>query len=111
MKLKNNLTLDNILASIESSYKKKFSKNQIKELVDGYHDGVNILAYADPRISDLIMYQIHLALLDFGNPDDCNEFRRRIGRMRLDEWAKHVIYEEAPYHVNDKGEPIDEIDK
>lgn len=78
MKLKNNLTLDNILASIKSSYKKKFSKNQIKELVDGYHDGVNILAYADPRISDLIMYQIHLALLDFGNPDDCNEFRRRI---------------------------------
>lgn len=78
MKLANNLTLDNILASIKSSYKKKFSKNQIKELVDEYHDGVNILAYADPRISDLIMYQIHLALLDFGNPDDRNEFRRRI---------------------------------
>ena len=78
MKLKTNLTLANILESIKSMHTRKFSKNQIKELVDGYHDGVNILAYADPRISDLVMYQIHLALLDFGNPGNCDEFRRRI---------------------------------
>ena len=36
MKLANNLTLDNILVSIKSSYKQKFSKQQIKELIDGY---------------------------------------------------------------------------
>lgn len=39
MKLANNLTLDNILASIKSSYKQKFSKQQIKELIEGYKEG------------------------------------------------------------------------
>lgn len=78
MKLKNNLTLDNLLASIKSSYKKKFSKNQIKELVNGYHDGVNILAYADPSISDLIMCSLRYSLLEFGNPNNYEEFRKRV---------------------------------
>lgn len=31
--------------------------------------------------------------------------------MRLDEWATHKIYEESPYYVNSKGEPIDEIEE
>lgn len=42
MKLANNLTLDNILVSIKSSYKQKFSKQQIKELIDGYKEGIEI---------------------------------------------------------------------
>ena len=78
MKLKNNLTLDNILASIKSSYKQKFSKQQIKELIDGYKEGIEIRAYADPRIPDHLMYPIRQALIDFGNPSDYEEFRKRI---------------------------------
>lgn len=78
MKLANNLTLNNILASIKSSYKQKFSKQQIKELVEGYKEGIEIRAYADPRIPDHFMYPIRQALLDFGNPDDCDEFRKCI---------------------------------
>lgn len=75
MKLKNNLALDNILASIKSSYKKKFSKNQIKELVEGYKEGIEIRAYADPCIPDHLMYPIRQTLRDFGNPSDYEEFR------------------------------------
>lgn len=78
MKLANNLTLDNILASIKSSYKQKFSKQQIKELIDGYKEGIEIRAYADPRIPDHFMYPIRQALLDFGNPSDYEEFRKRV---------------------------------
>lgn len=78
MKLANNLTLDNILASIKSSYKQKFSKQQIKELIDGYKEGIEIRAYADPHIPDHFMYSIRQALLDFGNPSDYEEFRKRV---------------------------------
>lgn len=78
MKLANNLTLNNILASIKSSYKQKFSKQQIKELIEGYKEGTEIRAYADPRIPDHFMYPIRQALLDFGNPSDYEEFRKRV---------------------------------
>lgn len=78
MKLANNLTLDNILASIKSSYKQKFSKQQIKELVEGYKEGIEIRAYADPRIPDHLMYPIRQTLRDFGNSSDYEEFRTRI---------------------------------
>lgn len=78
MKLANNLTLDNILASVKSSYKQKFSKQQIKELIEEYKGGVEIRAYADPSISDLIMCSLRYSLLDFGNPSDYEEFRKRV---------------------------------
>ena len=78
MKLANNLTLDNILASIKSSYKQKFSKQQIKELVEGYKEGIEIRAYTDPCIPDHLMYPIRQTLRDFGNPSDYEEFRTRV---------------------------------
>lgn len=93
MKLKNNLTLDTILASVKSSYKQKFSKQQIKELVEGYKEGIEIRAYADPSISDLIMYSIRQALLDFGNPSDYEKFRKRV-----------VEYINGGYHMGQVAE-------
>lgn len=88
MKLANNLTLNNILASIKSSYTQQFSKQQIKELVEGYKEGIEIRAYADPCIPDHLMYPIRCALIDFGNPSDYEAFRKRI-----------VKYIEEGYHM------------
>ena len=87
MKLKNNLTLDNILASIKSSYKQKFSKQQIKELVEGYKEGVEIRAYADPYIPDYLMYPIRQTLRDSGNPSDYEEFRKRVVKYIKDGYS------------------------
>ena len=70
MKLMNNISLDNILASIKSSYKQTFSEQQIKELIEGYKEGAEIRAYADPSISDLIMCSLRYLLLEFGNPNN-----------------------------------------
>lgn len=95
MKLANNLTLDNILASIKSSYKQKFSKQQIKELIEGYKEGAEIRAYADPRIPDHLMYPIRYALIDFGNPSDYEAFRKRI-----------VKYIEEGYHTGQVTELV-----
>lgn len=78
MKLSNNLTFDNILESIKLSHNESFSTQQIKELVEGYNEGVNIRAYADPRIPDTLMYPIRQTLSEFGSPDDCEEFRSRV---------------------------------
>ena len=99
MKLANNLTLNNILASIKSSYTQKFSKQRIKELIDGYKEGIEIRAYADPRIPDHFMYPIRQALLDFGNPSDYELLIRYKGFSRLDKWAIDMIYDGAPYYV------------
>jgi hypothetical protein len=95
MKLANNLTLDNILASIKSSYKQKFSKQQIKELIEGYKEGAEIRAYADPRIPDHLMYPIRYALIDFGNPSDYEAFRKRIVKYIKDGYYKGQVTELA----------------
>lgn len=95
MKLMNNISLDNILASIKSSYKQTFSKQQIKELIEGYKEGAEIRAYADPRIPDHLMYPIRYALIDFGNPSDYEAFRKRI-----------VKYIEEGYHMGQVTELV-----
>lgn len=95
MKLANNLTLDNILASIKSSYKQKFSKNQIKELIEGYMEGVEIRSYADPSIPDHLMYPIRQTLRDFGNPSDYEEFRKRIVKYIKDGYYTGQVTELA----------------
>ena len=95
MKLKNNITLDNILASIESSYKKKFSKQQIKELLEGYKEDVEIRAYADPSISDLIMCSLRYSLLEFGNPNNYEKFRKRVVKYIKDGYCMGQVTELA----------------
>lgn len=95
MKLANNLTLDNILASIKSSYAQTFSKQQIKELIERYTEGVEIRAYADPSISDLIMCSIRYSLLEFGNPNDYEEFRKRVVKYIKDGYYTGQVTELA----------------
>lgn len=101
MKLKNNLTLDNILASIKSSYKQKFSKQQIKELIEGYKEGIEIRAYADPCIPDHLMYPIRQTLRDFGNPSDYEDFRKRVVKYIKDGYHMGQVAELAKGLLSD----------
>ena len=103
-----------------------FGYEQMSYIRQGLENNVDITKYASTHYSHFLMEIIyHLlkegALLDEFVIEDCLEVDkliaaydvlcRRTGLMRLDEWAKHIIYKEAPYYVNRKGEPIDEIIK
>ena len=103
-----------------------FDRVQMSYVRQGLENNVDITKYVSTHYSHFLMEIIYQllkdgALLDDYILEDCLEVDkliaaydvlcRRNGLMRLDEWAKHVIYEEAPYYVNDKGEPIDEINK
>ena len=93
MKLMNNLSIEQRMNTEQGD---KFYPEQRAEILDGAQ-------FDDYILEDCLEVDKLIAAYDV--------LCRRKGLMRLDEWAKHVIYEEAPYYVNDKGEPIDEIDK
>lgn len=91
----NNISLDNILASIKSSYKQTFSEQQIKELIEGYKEVAEIRAYADPSISDLIMCSLRYLLLEFGNPNNYEDFRKRVVKYIKDGYSMGQVTELA----------------
>lgn len=152
MKLKNNLSFEAIIKTLEEKYAYKYDILRMKELKKGYEHGINIFLYANPDFEyeqmsyirqglennvDINKYastnyshfliEIIYHLLNDGAQfddyilEDCLEVDkliaaydvlcRRNGLIQLDEWAKRIIYEEAPYYVNHKGEPIDEINE
>lgn len=103
-----------------------FGYEQMSYIRQGLENNVDISKYASTNYSHFLMEIIYHLLKDGAQFDDyiledCLEVDKRIaaydvlcrrnGLMRLDEWAKHVIYEEAPYYVTHKGEPIDETSK
>lgn len=103
-----------------------FEYEQMSYIRQGLENNVDISKYASTNYSHFLMEIIyHLlkegAQLDDYILEDCLEVDkliaaydvlcRRNGLIRLDEWAKHVIYEEAPYYVNHKGDFTNEIDK
>lgn len=106
MKLKNNLTLDNILESIQSSYEQKFSEIQIQVLIEGYNEGVEIQAYADPSIPYHVMRSIHHALSEFGNPNDCEVFKEKIVKYLYDGYDVNQIDELAKGMLGDVDESL-----
>ena len=103
-----------------------FEYEQMSYIRQGLENNVDISKYASTNYSHFLMEIIYHLLKDGAQFDDyilegCLEVDkliaaydalcRRSGLMRLDEWATHKIYEEAPYYVNSKGEPIDEIEE
>ena len=103
-----------------------FEYEQMSYIRQGLENNVDISKYASTNYSHFLMEIIYHLLKDGVQFDDyilegCLEVDkliaaydalcRRSGLMRLDEWAKYVIYEEAPYYVTHKGEPIDETSK
>lgn len=64
MKLKNNITFDNIIDMREEQSGYTFDSRQLEELKAGYESGLHIDAYADPIINYLMMFSIRQAIED-----------------------------------------------
>ena len=95
MKLRNNITFDNIIDMYEEQAGYTFDSIQIDELKTGYENGINIEAYADPIINYCMMFSIRRAIEDrrqwLSNPKDQCRFARFVyeefNDLQLDELA------------------------
>lgn len=95
MKLKNNITFDNIIDTYEKQSGYTFDSRQLDELKIGYENGINIDAYADPIINYFTMFSIRQAIEDrrqwLSNPKDQCRFAQLVyeefNDLQLDELA------------------------
>ena len=95
MKLRNNITFDNIIDMYEEQSGYTFDSRQIDELKAGYENGINIEAYADPIINHFMMFSIRQAIEErrqwLSNPTDQCRFARFVyeefNDLQLDELA------------------------
>lgn len=62
MKLKSNLTFDNVIKSYKEQYNYAFDEYQLFELKVGFDKGLNIDLFAYPDFNDEIMYAIRSVL-------------------------------------------------
>ena len=62
MKLKNNLTFDNLIAHYESLYNCHYDNLQVNELRLGYENGVDIGKYTNPSFEWIYMTHLRRAL-------------------------------------------------
>ena len=65
MKLKSNLTFDNVIRSYKEQYGYTFDEYQLFELKTGFDDGLNIDLFAYPYFNDEIMYAIRSVLYTY----------------------------------------------
>lgn len=65
MKLKSNLTFDNVIRSYKEQYDYEFDEYQLFELKTGFDDGLNIDLFAYPDFNDEIMYAIRSVLCTY----------------------------------------------
>lgn len=65
MKLKSNLTFDNVIKSYKEQYKYEFDEYRLFELKTGFDDGLNIDLFAYPYFNDEIMYAIRSVLYTY----------------------------------------------
>ena len=65
MKLKSNLTFDNVIKSYKEQYNYAFDEYQLFELKVGFDKGLNIDLFAYPDFNDEIMYAIRSVLLGY----------------------------------------------
>lgn len=95
MKLKNNVTFENIIDMYEEQSGCAFDSRQIDELKTGYENGINIEAYADPIINYFMMFRIRQAIEErrqwLSNPKDQCRFAyfvyEEFNDVQLDELA------------------------
>ena len=95
MKLRNNITFDNIIDIYEEQSGYTFDSRQIDELKTGYDNGINVEAYADPIINYFMMFSIRQAIEErrqwLSNPKDQCRFARFVYEefddLQLDELA------------------------
>lgn len=92
MKLKNNMTFENIIDMYEEQCGCSFDSEQLKELKAGYESGIHIDAYADPIINCFEMFAIRRAIEErrqwLSNPKDQCQFAQYVydefDEMQLD---------------------------
>lgn len=65
MKLKSNLTFDNVIKSYKEQYNYEFDEYQLFELKTGFVDGLNVDLFAYPDFNDEIMYAIRSVLYTY----------------------------------------------
>ena len=95
MKLRNNITFDNIIDMYEEQSGYTFDSRHIDELKTGYDNGINIEAYADTIINYFMMFSIRQAIEErrqwLSNPKDQCRFARFVyeefNDLQLDELA------------------------
>lgn len=93
MKLKSNLTFDNVIKSYNEQYNYEFDEYQLFELKTGFDDGLNIDLFAYPHFNDEIMYAIRSVLYTYREYLHDTRAQRRAVQYVLDDYGGLQIRE------------------
>lgn len=86
MKLKSNLTFDNVIESYKKQYNYEFDEYQLFELKTGFVDGLNIDLFAYPYFNDEIMYAIRSVLCTYREYLHDTQAQRRAVQYVVDDY-------------------------
>lgn len=86
MKLKSNLTFDNVINSYKEQYNCEFDEYQLFELKTGFDDGLNIDLFAYPYFNDESMYAIRSVLYTYQEYLHDTRAQRRAVQYVLDDY-------------------------
>jgi len=86
MKLKSNLTFDNVIKSYKEQYNYVFDEYQLFELKTGFDDGLNIDLFAYPYFNDEIMYAIRSVLYTYREYLHDTRAQRRAVQYVIDDY-------------------------
>jgi hypothetical protein len=86
MKLKSNLTFDNVIKSYKEQHSYEFDEYQLFELKTGFDDGLNIDLFAYPYFNDEIMYAIRSVLYTYREYLHDTRTQRRAVQYVLDDY-------------------------
>lgn len=86
MKLKSNLTFDNVIKSYKEQYGYEFDEYQLFELKTGFDDGLSIDLFAYPYFNDEIMYAIRSVLYTYREYLHDAQAQRRAVQYVIDDY-------------------------
>lgn len=86
MKLKSNLTFDNVIKSYKEQYNYAFDKYQLFELKTGFDNGLNIDLFAYQYLNDEIMYAIRSVLCGYREYLHDTRAQRRAVQYVIDDY-------------------------
>lgn len=86
MKLKSNLTFDNVIKSYKEQRSYEFDEYQLFELKTGFDDGLNIDLFANPYFNDEIMYAIRSVLYTYREYLHDTRAQRRAVQYVIDDY-------------------------
>lgn len=86
MKLKSNLTFDNVIKSYKEQYNYAFDEYQLFELKTGFDDGLNIDLFVYPYFNDEVMYAIRSVLYTYREYLHDTQSQRRAVQYVVDDY-------------------------